>query len=249
VRTCFEGPFGEVIRATGPMAKANPFRFSTKYQDDESDLLYYGYRYYSASTGRWLSRDPIGEEGGHNLLVFVRNNPVELFDKLGQQFCGYGCMPKDCDGVPDGPTPEWSWSEGINAVANALTILDLALGGPTGEGIVPAAIIKWVCKPKCPSPQQIKCAVQKIQNTLKHHVKPGPKGDVAGTVGDILGRPIPKPGGGTFDHIKEMQDTLRGLRKQMETLKDCTDPAAQQAFREAEAAVQQIEAAIKGAGI
>ena len=44
------------------MAKANPFRFSTKYQDDETDLLYYGYRYYNASTGRWLSRDPIGEE-------------------------------------------------------------------------------------------------------------------------------------------------------------------------------------------
>ena len=26
------GPFGELIRATGPMAKVNPFRFSTKYQ-------------------------------------------------------------------------------------------------------------------------------------------------------------------------------------------------------------------------
>jgi RHS repeat-associated protein len=41
------------------MARANPFRFSTKYQDDETDLLYYGYRYYNAGTGRWLSRDPI----------------------------------------------------------------------------------------------------------------------------------------------------------------------------------------------
>ena len=37
-------PFGEVIRATGPMAKANPLRFSTKYQDGETDLLYYGSR-------------------------------------------------------------------------------------------------------------------------------------------------------------------------------------------------------------
>ncbi|MGO8931774.1 MAG: RHS repeat-associated core domain-containing protein [Limisphaerales bacterium] len=61
--TCFEGPFGEVTRATGPMAKPNPFRFSTKYQDDETDLVYYGYRYYSASTGRWLSRDPVHEVG------------------------------------------------------------------------------------------------------------------------------------------------------------------------------------------
>src|SRR5208337_3822316 len=57
------GPFGEVIRATGPMAKANPFRFSTKYQDDESELVCYPYRFYSASTGRWLSRDPIDELG------------------------------------------------------------------------------------------------------------------------------------------------------------------------------------------
>jgi hypothetical protein len=31
-RTCVEGPFGELLRGTGPMVKANPFRFSTKYQ-------------------------------------------------------------------------------------------------------------------------------------------------------------------------------------------------------------------------
>jgi hypothetical protein len=35
------GPFGEIIRATGPMAKFNPLRFSTKYQDEETDLVYY----------------------------------------------------------------------------------------------------------------------------------------------------------------------------------------------------------------
>jgi RHS repeat-associated protein len=57
------GPFGEVIRATGPMAKANPIRFSTKYQDNESDLVYYGYRYYDPSMGKWLSRDPMTESG------------------------------------------------------------------------------------------------------------------------------------------------------------------------------------------
>ena len=34
------GPFGELIRATGPARGTNPFRFSTKYQDDETDLLY-----------------------------------------------------------------------------------------------------------------------------------------------------------------------------------------------------------------
>jgi len=61
-RTTNLGPFGEVLRSTGPIAKANPLRFSTKYQDDETDLLYYGYRYYIASMGRWLSKDPLSEE-------------------------------------------------------------------------------------------------------------------------------------------------------------------------------------------
>ena len=65
------------------MAKSNPFRFSTKYQDDESELLYYGYRFYNASTGRWLSRDPKGEKGGRNLLAFCRNNPMNKADPIG----------------------------------------------------------------------------------------------------------------------------------------------------------------------
>ena len=45
------------------MAKANPIRFSTQYTDDETDLVCYLHRYYNPSTGRWLSRDPIGEVG------------------------------------------------------------------------------------------------------------------------------------------------------------------------------------------
>ncbi|MGA2248429.1 MAG: RHS repeat-associated core domain-containing protein [Verrucomicrobiota bacterium] len=86
MRTTTLGPFGEVIRATGPMAKANPIRFSTKYQDDESDLLYYGYRYYKPSTGTWLNRDPKGEDGGLNLYVNVGNNEISRVDPDGRGF-------------------------------------------------------------------------------------------------------------------------------------------------------------------
>ena len=82
------GPFGEVIRATGPMAKANPIRFSTKYDDDESDLLYYGYRYYKPSTGTWLSRDPREEYGGKNLYAFVNSDPLDKNDRLGLDTSG-----------------------------------------------------------------------------------------------------------------------------------------------------------------
>jgi RHS repeat-associated protein len=83
-RTCFEGPFGELLRATGPMATNNPIRFSTKYQDAETDLVYYGYRYYSPATGRWNSRDPAEDRrNAKNSYEFVRNDPLRYVDKLG----------------------------------------------------------------------------------------------------------------------------------------------------------------------
>ena len=88
------GPFGEVLHLTGPSARANPFRFSTKYQDDESDLLYYGYRYYNASTGRWLSRDPLEEQGGNNLYNMVGNDSVDSFDILGMRMPGHHLIPE-----------------------------------------------------------------------------------------------------------------------------------------------------------
>ncbi|MDA0768571.1 MAG: hypothetical protein O3A92_17300 [Verrucomicrobia bacterium] len=31
---------------------------------DQPQVYYYGYRYYDPVTGRWVSRDPIGERGG-----------------------------------------------------------------------------------------------------------------------------------------------------------------------------------------
>ncbi len=44
---------------------------------------YYGYRYYHTNLGRWLSRDPIGEEGGLNLYSFVGNIPLNAIDQFG----------------------------------------------------------------------------------------------------------------------------------------------------------------------
>jgi RHS repeat-associated protein len=84
------GPFGELIRSTGGMVSANPFRFSTKFTDNESGLVYYGYRYYNPSAGRWQNRDPIHEFGGLNLLNFVGNRGVNAVDFLGlsQQLTG-----------------------------------------------------------------------------------------------------------------------------------------------------------------
>jgi RHS repeat-associated protein len=86
-------PFGQTIRITGTMAKNNPFRFSTKYTDDATDMVYYGYRYYNPSTGRWLNRDPIEESGGLNLYGFVRNDSANHFDYFGLKGSGHHVVP------------------------------------------------------------------------------------------------------------------------------------------------------------
>ena len=77
--------FGNEVIAEnfGDVAKLPAFGFSTKIKDRETGLSYYGYRYYDPVTGRWLSRDPIEEEGGANLYVFLDNNGVDKWDWLG----------------------------------------------------------------------------------------------------------------------------------------------------------------------
>lgn len=60
------------------------YRFSTKPQDFETGLYYYGYRWYDPVTGRWPSRDPIKEQGGKNLYEFIRNNAIGNWDYIGK---------------------------------------------------------------------------------------------------------------------------------------------------------------------
>jgi RHS repeat-associated protein len=96
------GPFGEPIRMTGTLAKANPVRWSTKVTDDEGGLVYYGYRYYNPSTGRWPNRDPINELGfkvlteryepinwneEKNLYCLIGNDPLNRYDLFGLKSC------------------------------------------------------------------------------------------------------------------------------------------------------------------
>jgi len=77
--------FGNTVGQTGDMADVFHFRFSTKYWDEETRSYYYGERYYSPGLGRFLSRDPIGTDGGLNEYGFVHNDPVNKLDYLGKE--------------------------------------------------------------------------------------------------------------------------------------------------------------------
>jgi RHS repeat-associated protein len=51
---------------------------------EQVGVAFYTYRYYDPVTGRWPSRDPIGERGGANLYGFVGNRTTGRIDILGK---------------------------------------------------------------------------------------------------------------------------------------------------------------------
>lgn len=58
------------------------------------------HRYYDPATGRYLTPDPIGLEGGINLFVYANNNPVNWIDPEGLEVFDKGSYtfkkhPKD----------------------------------------------------------------------------------------------------------------------------------------------------------
>ena len=63
-------------------AEANPWRFSSEYEDTDLGLVYYNYRHYEPVTGRWLSFDIIDEL---LLYLFCFNNPIVAVDIVGLQ--------------------------------------------------------------------------------------------------------------------------------------------------------------------
>jgi len=54
-----------------------------QYYDPETGLHYNYFRYYNPQTGRYITPDPIGLEGGVNLFAYTSNNPVIFVDLFG----------------------------------------------------------------------------------------------------------------------------------------------------------------------
>ncbi len=75
--------YGVLLEEVGERAEACPFRFSSKYYDPETQLLYFGYRYYNPASTKWLTVDPLQERGGLNLTVYCGGDPVNQVDPLG----------------------------------------------------------------------------------------------------------------------------------------------------------------------
>jgi RHS repeat-associated protein len=77
-------PFGHPRNEFHPRQSRDPYQFTQKERDRESGLNYFGKRFYHPAIGKWLSTDPLEENGGGlNLYVYANDNPLKYTDPDG----------------------------------------------------------------------------------------------------------------------------------------------------------------------
>jgi len=110
--------------------------------DPESENYYVRNRYYAPALGRWITRDPIGTQGGINLYAYVASNPAGKADPAGLSSWWHWLFPPGTSWGYMGmggtvrrnplpaPTPQSGW---LGAIDNFLTWA----GGHTGTTYYP----------------------------------------------------------------------------------------------------------------
>ncbi len=113
-------PFGKKIKTKQRFPY--PFGYNGAIYDEESELYYLNNRYYDPSTGRFISKDPIGLQGGFNEYIYAHNNPLSFTDPLGLfaikrpeipfkgekysvGFLTHELLPESFPHLPEFPTP------------------------------------------------------------------------------------------------------------------------------------------------
>ena len=119
------------------------------YSDQSTGLILLTQRYYAPDLGRFLTRDPIGTDGGVNLYAYVQNQPMtshdpngDINDKLCQVICwgtGGGAAAA-CSLIP---------AAGPWGIAAKIVCAIIAEGG--------AALCSTYCPPPPPPPPPPKC--------------------------------------------------------------------------------------------
>jgi RHS repeat-associated protein len=75
--------FGDIVEEMADSIE-NPFTFTAREQDQEVNLLYFRYRYYDPTIGRFMGEDPLEFSGGDlNIYRYVWNSSPNAVDPYG----------------------------------------------------------------------------------------------------------------------------------------------------------------------
>ena len=77
--------FGEVLFEEHSSLFSSPYLFNGKELDRETNLSYFGARYYDAKVSLWLNVDPLAEEMPNlGSYIYAINNPIKFVDPDGE---------------------------------------------------------------------------------------------------------------------------------------------------------------------
>ncbi len=93
---------------------------------------YNWHRFYDPETGRYLTPDPIGLNGGINLYAYVDGNPVNLIDEEGL----HGAKPGQVSGIPVGYCHQAGHNQSIPGQVSELEF---------GKGTVGVSSFTYTC--------------------------------------------------------------------------------------------------------
>ena len=90
----------------GNLSAAASYTFSAKEKDSETNLTYFGARYYASDLSIWLSVDPMSAKyPSLSPYIYCANNPIKLVDPNGEEIGDYFNIDGKwlgTDGIDDG---------------------------------------------------------------------------------------------------------------------------------------------------
>lgn len=127
-------PYGQPLQATAPLTD---FGYAGMFTNADSGLDLTRARAYDPVAGRWLSRDPLGEETdpAANLYRYVEGNPVSFIDPSGKIFWVWdnfiiAQQPSDIPPPPP-PPPIGPICTPASPLGTETTIISSGTGSPT----------------------------------------------------------------------------------------------------------------------
>ncbi|MFO1494884.1 MAG: RHS repeat-associated core domain-containing protein [Lysobacterales bacterium] len=238
IERSFHAPFGERWGTTAPAAPERGPGYTGHFEDGNK-LTYMKARYESPRIGRMLSPDPVGPDqtsgANFNRYWYANNNPVKYVDPDGEwaqvawsaarfaiQQCGRSPQCRGYAAKAAGATIGIASARAISEIRGAQwnlwtmgTIAHMSTSNSTPPIAVPegqSASPNGPDDPRLQDPltRAQRTDVNKIRNVEKNHAKPH---DFEGVSKELGGVQIPRPGGGHYNHVKEMQNSVRALEE------------------------------------